>query len=241
MPMLIIHHPRDAEHDWTGAFLDFARRRARGEVLLPPPMLPPDERRLHVRESLREDHRLRIESRPEGAQAKFQELATSPFAFFRGTALLDYRDHAGIDAGLPIVFSVGDVHPENFGVMPNAGGAPFCGINDFDQASMAPLTYDVKRGAVGFHLLCRQQQFAKKARKRVVRARVGGYLEGLRAFAQDDRERWFQYRIDSSPPMIRSLLKTARRERPEFLAKMVELEKERFRATEKVVRNRSVV
>lgn len=57
---------------------------------------------------------------PEGAQAKFDKLVKSAFVFFRGTALIFYRDYAGMDAHLPQVFTIGDVHPENFGVMPNS-------------------------------------------------------------------------------------------------------------------------
>ena len=34
--------------------------------------------------------------------------------------------------------------------MPNEDGAPFFGVNDFDEAWVAPFSYDVKRGAVGF-------------------------------------------------------------------------------------------
>ena len=86
---------------------------------------------------MREDHQFRIHNRPEGAQAKFDKLAKSAFKFFRGTALLYYRDYAGTDGHLPTVLTIGDVHPENFGVMPNADGAPFFGVNDFDEAYFA--------------------------------------------------------------------------------------------------------
>lgn len=234
--MLIISTPITTEQDRTEAFRDFARRWATGEVMVPPTMLPPEERRLYVRRTLREDHRFSIDDRPEGAQAKLDKLTSSVYTFFRGTALLYYRDYAGTDTEMPIVFTIGDIHPENYGVMPNADGAPFFGVNDFDEACFAPFTYDIKRGAVGFYVLAEENGLKKAQRRKAVRAWVDGYIDGLRAFAQDDRERWFQYRLDNSPPMIRSLIKSAqKRDRAEFLADMVDLAKQRFLPSDEIV------
>jgi uncharacterized protein (DUF2252 family) len=227
--------PPAAEGRPADPFHILARRRAAGELLVPPAMLPPDERRLHIRRTLREDHELRIDNRPEEAQAKFETLGASPFVFFRGTALLYYRDLAGSDADLPVVLTIGDVHPENFGVMPNEDGAPFFGINDFDEAGFAPFTWDVKRGATGFELATRENGFPKPQRKKVVRSWVAGYVTGLRDFAQGDRELRHQFRIDNSPPMIRELLESSLKDRRNFLAKVVELEKSQFLPTDEVV------
>ncbi len=221
--------------DRSEAFTRYARRRAGGEVVVDPLRLGKEERRRYVRRTLLEDNRHRVKNRPEGAQAKFDKLGRSACDFFRGTALLYYRDYAGADAHLPVVFCVGDVHPENFGVMPNENGAPFFGVNDFDEAHLAPFSYDVKRGAVGFYLAARANGFKKSARRRIVRCWTEGYLEGLAAFARDDRERWFQYRMDSSPPMIRTLLESVQKDRARFLEKMVDTDKQRFRAGEEIV------
>jgi len=233
--MLIINEPNLQDVDRSEAFRRFAQHRANHEVLLPPGMLPPHERRLHVRQTLREDHRFRIMNRPEGAQAKFDKLADSPFSFFRGTALLYYRDYAGTDGHLPVVFTIGDVHPENFGVMPNADGEPFFGVNDFDEAYFAPFSWDVKRGAVGFYIVAKENGLSKKQRRKVVKAFAKGYYKGLVEFARDDREKRHQYRIDNSPPMIRKLLKSARESREEFLEDLIDLEKGRFLATDEIV------
>lgn len=233
--MLIIRDAQVRDRNRTEAFLEFAQARAAGAVFVPPTLLSSAERRLHVRQTLREDHQFRIRNNPEGAQAKFDKLAQSLFKFFRGTALLFYRDHAGMDAHLPTVFTIGDVHPENFGVMPNEDGAPFFGVNDFDEAHFAPFSYDVKRGAVGFHIASEENGFKKKERRKVVHAFVDGYCEGLTSFAHDDREKWHEFRIDNSPKMIRKLLKSARTERIDFLKKTINLEKERFISSDEIV------
>lgn len=228
----------DQSTNWFGnsrSYAEFAQRRANGEVHTPPFLLPDRERRLHIRRTLIEDHEFRIKNRPEGAEAKFEKLASSPFKFFRGTALLYYRDQAGTDAECPFVLTIGDVHPENFGVMPNQDGAPFFGINDFDEAYFAPFTWDIKRGSLGFYLSARQNGFSKKKSRRIVESFVRGYIAGLEMFARDDREKWHQLRIDNSPPMIRGLLEDAMTARAGFLKDLLDVEKGKFRSSEEIV------
>lgn len=233
--------PQSDRFDRVDEFRAYAERRAEGGVAVPPLQLLPHERRLHVRQTLIEDNQARIENRPHGAQTKFDALASDLFSFFRGTALLYYRDHAGSDAHLPIVLTVGDVHPENFGVMPNSDGAPFFGVNDFDEAWAAPFSYDIKRGATGFWIVAAQHGDRKKDRRRIVHAFVRGYLDAMHAYAHDDRSSTFQFRHDNSPPMIRSLLQGAMTSRAGFLAKLVDPATTRFRPSKKRVPNSSRV
>jgi uncharacterized protein (DUF2252 family) len=227
--------PQPIDVDHRAEFERFARRQANGEVFDAPARLPDEERRLHIRRTLREDHRFRIENRPEGAQGKFDTLSGSLFSFFRGTALLYYRDQAGTDAHLPMVFSIGDIHPENFGVMPNADGVPFFGVNDFDEAHVAPFSWDVKRGALGFYLAGRENGFSKKKCRKFARAFVRGYLHELADYARSDREKTHQFRIDNSPSMIRDLLEDAMQSREEFLEDLIDLDKGLFVPTDEVI------
>ena len=206
-----------------------------GIPIMSPRYLNSDDRRLYIRRTMREDHTYRIKSSPEDTQQKFDKLYDSYFSFFRGTALLYYRDYAGIDHELPVVFTIGDIHPENFGVMPNKDDVPFFGVNDFDEAHFAPFTYDVRRGAVGFYLSTKENGFSKKKRKKIVRAFVEGYLDGLREFAKDDREKFFQYRMDNSPKLIKKLLEDSLESRKSFLKEKIHLKKKKFRVTEEVV------
>lgn len=239
--MLVIDSVDRSEQDRTEAFRQYAEQKASGVIIVPPTMLSSEERRLYVRRTLREDHQFRIHNRPEGAQAKFDKLADSPFKFFRGTSLLYYRDYAGTDGHLPVVFTIGDVHPENFGVMPNADGEPFFGVNDFDEAYFAPFSWDVKRGAVGFYIVAKENGLKKKKRNKVVEAFVKGYFDGLMAFAKSDREKWHQFRIDNSPDMIKELLESARESRRKFLKEYLDFKKGAFTSTEEIVPQTSEV
>jgi uncharacterized protein (DUF2252 family) len=201
------------------AFRDLARDRARGTVVLTPRLLTGNDRRLHVRETLREDHQSRITERCEDTAAKFDKLAGSLYSFFRGTCLLFYRDLAGDDATMPTVLVLGDVHPDNFGVMPSADNVPIFGVNDFDEAYYAPFTWDVKRGAVGF-LLAAEEEGGHGPRRcrRIARHFVQGYVDGITEFARDGSEGDHQVRRDNAPALIRALFDDADEDRRSWLA-----------------------
>ncbi len=230
-----------AGQDRSEQYRRYAEARAAGDVVSPPNLLRGQARREHVRRTLLEDHRRRINNSPQGAQAKFDVLASDPFTFFRGTAMLYYRDHAGTDGHLPVVFTIGDVHPENFGVMPNSDGAPFFGVCDFDEAWTAPFSYDVKRGALGFWLVAHRNGLSGKHRRAVTTAFVEGYLGGLRAFAADDRSLTFQLRLDNSPDLVREIIATGVKERADLVHRYVDPVSRRFRSTKKRVAHSSHV
>lgn len=200
-------------------FRALAEASSRGEFVMLPRHLIGHDRRMHVRQTLREDHRTRITNRSEGTETKFNKLAASLFAFFRGTALLFYRDMAGTDSWMPTVLTLGDVHPENFGVMPNANNVPIFAVNDFDEAYYAPFTWDIKRGATGFMIAADEVGGYSKNRQRKIVARfIRGYVDAIRQFADDQTEMDHEMRIDNSPKLIRKLLKNALESREQWLA-----------------------
>ncbi len=183
-----------------------------------PRMLTGDDRRLHVRQTLREDHRSRIASGDDDARLKFDKLVDSLFAFFRGTALLFYRDMAGEDSWMPTVLTLGDVHPANFGVMPNADDVPIFAVNDFDEAYYAPFTWDLKRGAVGFMVAADEVAgYGPKRQRKIVRRFVEGYSEAIRRFAQEGTEQDQEMRADNAPKLIRDLIEDAHEDRSQWL------------------------
>lgn len=192
------------------AFRDLARARARGEVVLLPRMLTGDDRRQHVRQTIREDHRHRIADGADDTLDKFDKLAGSAFAFFRGSCLLFYRDLAGEDAWLPTVLAVGDVHPENFGLVPSADGVPMFAVDDFDEACYAPFTWDLKRGATGFLIAAEANGLGRKKRRKVARSFVRGYVEAIVGFAGDGGARSEQTRQENAPQLIADLIAQAR-------------------------------
>ncbi len=219
------------------AFRSLARARARGEFVMLPRHLRGDDRRLHVRQTIREDHETRIASANDDAQEKFRKLDGSLFSFFRGNCLLFYRDLAGEDAWMPTVLTLGDVHPENFGIMPNADNVPIFGVNDFDEAYYAPFTWDLKRGAVGFMIGAQEEGgLGPSKQRRVAKHFVRGYVEGITAYATDETEQEEQLRLDNAPKLVRTLIEDAMERRSTWLEEDYLDEYRRgFRPSKKIV------
>ncbi len=85
--------------------------------------------------------------KPDALQVKYQRMAASPFAFFRGTdgllvAAWD-RIHPP-DVG-PSILSCGDLHLENYGAYRAVDGSIRFDVNDFDEAALAPCSFDLTR------------------------------------------------------------------------------------------------
>lgn len=219
------------------AFRALAEARARGEVVPTTRHLQGPDRRLHVRQTIREDHETRIAHRSQDAVAKFEKLAGSLYSFFRGTCLLFYRDIAGEDAWMPTVLTLGDVHPENFGVMPSADDVPIFGVNDFDEAYYAPFTWDLKRGAVGFVIAAQTEGgHGPGKQRRIAEEFVRGYVSAIRSYASDATEQQGQMRQDNAPKLIRKLIEGSHEGRSAWLLRKYHDEYRRgFRADDEHV------
>lgn len=192
------------------AFQWLAAARAAGAMVVLPRMLTGDDRRVHVRQTIREDHSVRIARHHEEAFEKFDKLAKSRYSFFRGTALLFYRDMAGEDPWMPTVLAAGDVHPENFGVMPNADNVPIFGINDFDEVFYAPFTWDLKRGATGFMIAADEiGGYGHAKRRKIAASFVRGYIAKIKDYAAEHAEDVGNLRQDNAPDLIADLIDDA--------------------------------
>jgi uncharacterized protein (DUF2252 family) len=85
--------------------------------------------------------------RPDTLALKFAKLRKNAFSFFRGTCSVffaDWSPAAGLDSA-PLSFISGDLHLENFGAYLGENGLACFGVNDFDEAVLAPVSWDVAR------------------------------------------------------------------------------------------------
>lgn len=217
-------------------FADLAQSLANGSVVIPPQSLMGRDRRRHIRNTIIEDHVIRMHLAPEAVRGKLEDLAEDPFVFFRGTALLFYRDLVGSDFHLPVVPVVGDVHPENFGVLPGADGQPMFSVNDLDEAWMAPFTWDVQRGAVGFGLAAQQAGAKKKKVAKTVRAFIDSYFLSISNCLDDPTRADYRITADNAPDVIAPLMGKAHRDRTAFLDKRIDFETMTFLEDDRVHR-----
>ena len=84
---------------------------------------------------------------PKLLELKYQAMRSDVFTFFRGTCHLFYEDWPE-DSPLneaPPVWVCGDLHLENFGSYKGDNRLVYFDINDFDEAALAPCTWDVTR------------------------------------------------------------------------------------------------
>lgn len=83
---------------------------------------------------------------PQRLRLKYRAMRASAFAFFRGTAHLFYDrlPRNGIFRS-PLVWSCGDLHLENFGSFKADNRLVYFDINDFDEAALAPASWDLVR------------------------------------------------------------------------------------------------
>lgn len=83
----------------------------------------------------------------ENVRKKYSKLADDAFSFFRGTCHLFYHDLPSnlTIRTVPNVWICGDLHLENFGTYKGDDRQIYFGINDFDESSLAPCTWDLAR------------------------------------------------------------------------------------------------
>jgi uncharacterized protein (DUF2252 family) len=80
---------------------------------------------------------------PDRIALKYAAMAASPFGFLRGTCHLFYEFETPLDA--PLVWSCGDLHLQNFGTYKGDDRTVYFDLNDFDEAALAPASWDLAR------------------------------------------------------------------------------------------------
>jgi len=95
---------------------------------------------------------------------RYSRMKTSPFAFLRGGAAVMTEDLAAMPSTGLTVQSGGDCHLLNFGGFATPERKMVFDINDFDEVSIAPFEWDVKRLAASFVLAGRDRGFDAPAR-----------------------------------------------------------------------------
>ena len=114
---------------------------------------------------------------------RYGRMLTSPFAFFRGAALIMASDLAGPEhTGLDVQLC-GDAHLSNFGLFASAERSLVFDVNDFDETLPGPWEWDVKRLVASVAVAARANGFAPDEREQVVRACARAYRERMQTFA----------------------------------------------------------
>ncbi len=120
---------------------------------------------------------------PELVPIRYGRMLVSPFAFFRGAALIMASDLATTPTTGLRVQLCGDAHLSNFGLFGSPERRLLFDINDFDETLPGPFEWDVKRLAASLEVAGRDRGFADADREGIVRACVRAYRSAMAGFA----------------------------------------------------------
>jgi uncharacterized protein (DUF2252 family) len=120
-------------------------------------------------------------------------MMASPFAFYRGAAAIMACDLAHTPAtGLNLQIC-GDAHLLNFGGFATTERQLIFDINDFDETSIAPWEWDVKRLAASFVIAGRANGFAAEDGREAARLAAQSYRQAIAGYAQMPvLEAWYE-------------------------------------------------
>jgi uncharacterized protein (DUF2252 family) len=163
-------------------------------------------------------------------RTKFRKMAADPFAFYRGSACLFYADMATLedrwsDERTSRVWIQGDLHAENFGTyMDNTGRIVF-DVNDFDEAYLGHLSWDLRRFAASFALLSWRKAFGDDVIADLLRIYLAAYLDQVAAFTRSDRDRDFALVRENTEGAVHDIiLETTMRTRIGLLGRLTVVE-----------------
>src|SRR3954447_8853193 len=120
---------------------------------------------------------------PELVPIRHGRMLVSPFAFYRGAALVMAADLAGTPTSGLRVQLCGDAHLSNFGVFGSPERHLVFDLNDFDETSPGPFEWDVKRLAASFEIAARDNGFSAKRARQCVLDVAAAYRGAMAEFA----------------------------------------------------------
>jgi uncharacterized protein (DUF2252 family) len=161
---------------------------------------------------------------PQRLAMKYRAMRSDPFVFFRGACHLfhDRLAEAGFDTGAPCAWSCGDLHLENFGSYKGDNSLVYFDINDFDEAALAPATWDLVRLGASVHVALETLGLPGAHADALVARLVDRYAAALAG----GKAGWIER--DAAKGIVRDLLDGLRaRRRADFLAGRTRLVRKR--------------
>jgi uncharacterized protein (DUF2252 family) len=121
---------------------------------------------------------------PDLVPVRHGRMMTSPFAFYRGSAIVMAGDLSATPRTGIEVQACGDAHLANFGGFATPERNIVFDVNDFDETLPGPWEWDLKRLAASFVAAGRHRDFDADSIRLATLTLVKWYTLRLRAFAQ---------------------------------------------------------
>lgn len=147
-------------------------------------------------------------------RGKFRKMSESAFAFYRGAAALFYADVSRDDDPFlndktSRVWIQGDLHAQNFGTYMNSTGTLIFDVNDFDEATLAPFTWDIKRFCTSLALIGFQKALSDIEIRQLITVASQSYARQVARFASG-HDRNFALTLANTESVILDILRKAR-------------------------------
>jgi len=143
---------------------------------------------------------------PDLLARKYTAMAKSPFAFYRGSCQL-FVDAWPARSALndaPAIWSCGDLHFENLGCYKGDNRLAYFDVNDFDEAALLPLSWDLVRFTAS--VLVGAQELRVSAADAT--ALANRYLDAVDGTLASGKARWVER--ETATGMARELLDSVR-------------------------------
>ncbi len=138
---------------------------------------------------------------PELVPIRYGRMLVSPFAFYRGAAMIMASDLAATPRSGLMVQCCGDAHLSNFGVFASPERRLVFDVNDFDETLPGPWEWDVKRLAASMLIAARENGFDVKDQEQVVLDTVEEYRTAMARFAaMKNLDVWYAH-LDIETPL----------------------------------------
>ncbi len=120
---------------------------------------------------------------PDLLPVRHDRMATSPFAYYRGTPAVMAADLAATPRTDILVQASGDAHLSNFGLFASPERALVFDANDFDETLPGPWEWDVKRLAASMVIAGRSNGFTSGQTRDATLAAVRSYRQWMARYA----------------------------------------------------------
>jgi len=142
---------------------------------------------------------------PERLALKYEAMRKDAFAFMRGTCHLfheDWQREPVLDR-TPLAWITGDLHLENLGSYKGDNRLAYFDLNDFDEATLAPVAHDLARFLTSIFVGAKCLGLKEREAQRLVSDFLGSYD----AVLHDGKARWVERQTANG--MVLALLEEA--------------------------------
>jgi uncharacterized protein (DUF2252 family) len=168
---------------------------------------------------------------------KYEAMAENMFRFYRGTCHLFYEDLAGQEnfPESPLVWICGDLHLENFGSFKSDNKEVYFDLNDFDEAILAPATWELVRFVTSIFVAFKTLNIGEKKAIRMAEL----FLKSYSATLQKGKAFYIE-RNTAQGIVYEFLSAVAKREQKHLLQKRIGKKKNKLRILPDDQRHRKI-